>query len=81
VWRERARLLDDARAVGAALIALAADAAERFPEDVEERFLEDRRERSSQEPVDCSSQERAESLPQPPVDSSLEEAKPVRVDS
>jgi hypothetical protein len=31
VWRERARLLDDARQVGAALIALADEAAERFP--------------------------------------------------
>ncbi len=61
VWRERARLLDDARAVGAALIALAADAAERFPEDVEERLVEDGTERSPQEPVDCSAEERAES--------------------
>lgn len=54
VWRERARLLDDARAVGAALIALAADAAARFPEDVEERLLEDGTERSPQEPVERS---------------------------
>ena len=33
VWRDRARLIDDARNVGAALIALADEAAERFPED------------------------------------------------
>lgn len=33
VWRERTRLLDDARSVGLALIALAEEAAERFPED------------------------------------------------
>ena len=32
VWRERSRLLEDARTVGAALIALAEEAAERFPE-------------------------------------------------
>lgn len=32
VWRERSRLLEDARSVGAALIALADEAAERFPE-------------------------------------------------
>jgi hypothetical protein len=31
VWRERARLIDDARTVGTALIALADEAAERFP--------------------------------------------------
>jgi hypothetical protein len=31
VWRERARLLEDARQVGAALIALAEEAGERFP--------------------------------------------------
>ncbi len=31
VWRERDRLIDDARSVGAALISLAASAAERFP--------------------------------------------------
>jgi cell division septum initiation protein DivIVA len=31
VWRERARLLDDARDVGLALIALAEEALERFP--------------------------------------------------
>jgi hypothetical protein len=34
VWRERARLIDDARDVGRALIMLADEAAERFPEDV-----------------------------------------------
>jgi hypothetical protein len=34
VWRERTRLLEDARAVGVALIALAEEAAERFPEDI-----------------------------------------------
>lgn len=34
VWRERERLLDDARNVGLALIALAEEAAERFPADV-----------------------------------------------
>jgi len=45
VWRERARLLEDDRAVGAALIALAEAAAERFPEDAEERLLEDPGER------------------------------------
>lgn len=33
VWRERARLLEDARSVGLALIALAEEAAERFVED------------------------------------------------
>ena len=33
VWRERARLLDDARDVGLALIALAEEALERFPEE------------------------------------------------
>jgi hypothetical protein len=33
VWRERARLIDDARSVGAALIALADEAAVRFPEE------------------------------------------------
>ncbi len=80
VWRERVRLLDDARAVGAALIALAADAAKRFPEDVEERFLEDGTEHSPQKPVDCSSEERAESSPQPPADASVAEAKPVRAE-
>ena len=31
IWRERARLLDDARDVGLALIALAEEALERFP--------------------------------------------------
>jgi cell division septum initiation protein DivIVA len=31
VWRERARLVEDARGVGAALIALSEEAAERFP--------------------------------------------------
>ena len=34
VWRERARLLDDARDVGLALIALSEEAAERFPPEV-----------------------------------------------
>jgi hypothetical protein len=34
VWRERARLLTDARDVGLALIALAEEAAERFPAEV-----------------------------------------------
>ena len=34
VWRERARLLDDARDVGLSLIALAEEAAERFPPEV-----------------------------------------------
>lgn len=34
VWRERARLLDDAREVGLALIAMAEEALERFPEEV-----------------------------------------------
>lgn len=34
VWRERERLLDNARDVGLALIALAEEAAERFPADV-----------------------------------------------
>lgn len=33
VWRERARLLDDARDVGLALIALSEEALERFPEE------------------------------------------------
>ncbi len=33
VWRERARLLEDARSVGGALIALAQEASERFPEE------------------------------------------------
>ena len=33
VWQERARLLEDARATGGALIALADEAAERFPEE------------------------------------------------
>ena len=33
IWRERARLLDDAREVGLALIALAEEALERFPEE------------------------------------------------
>jgi cell division septum initiation protein DivIVA len=33
IWRERARLLDDARDVGLALIALAEEALERFPEE------------------------------------------------
>jgi hypothetical protein len=33
VWRERVRLLEDARSVGAALIALADEAAQRFPEE------------------------------------------------
>jgi hypothetical protein len=33
IWRERARLVDDARSVGLALIALAEEAAERFPEE------------------------------------------------
>jgi hypothetical protein len=40
VWRERARLLDDARAVGAALIALTDEAAERFPEDAGGKTIE-----------------------------------------
>ena len=34
VWRERERLLEDARNVGLALIALAEEAAERFPAEV-----------------------------------------------
>jgi hypothetical protein len=34
IWRERARLLDDAREVGLALIAMAEEALERFPEEV-----------------------------------------------
>ncbi len=34
VWQERARLLDDARNVGLALIALAEEALERFPSEV-----------------------------------------------
>jgi hypothetical protein len=34
VWQERARLLDDARAVGAALIALIDEAESRFPEEL-----------------------------------------------
>jgi DivIVA protein len=34
VWQERARLLDDARGVGLALIALAEEAQERFPPEV-----------------------------------------------
>jgi len=33
VWRERARLLDDARSVGLSLIALAEEGLERFPEE------------------------------------------------
>ena len=34
VWRERTRLLDDARTVGLALIAMAEEAVERFPPEV-----------------------------------------------
>ena len=33
VWRERARLLEDARTTGLALVALAEEAQERFPEE------------------------------------------------
>jgi len=38
VWQERSRLLDDARTTGAALIALADEAAERFPADTKAGF-------------------------------------------
>ncbi len=38
VWRERTRLLEDARAVGVALVGLADEAVERFPAEAVERF-------------------------------------------
>jgi cell division septum initiation protein DivIVA len=40
VWQERARLLDDARAVGAALIALVDEAETRFPEELKPNDVE-----------------------------------------
>jgi hypothetical protein len=40
VWQERARLLDDARAVGAALIALIDEAEARFPEELKPNDVE-----------------------------------------
>jgi hypothetical protein len=40
VWQERTRLLDDARAVGAALIALIDEAEARFPEELKPNDVE-----------------------------------------
>jgi hypothetical protein len=40
VWQERARLLDDARAVGSALIALIDEAEARFPEELKSNDVE-----------------------------------------
>ncbi len=57
IWRERARLLDDAREVGLALIAMAEEALERFPEEALERFPEEAKGEAAPPP----------SPPEPPV--------------